>query len=110
MYMLLVLFLYKNIYKLGPPMTKKQVKESQSRACPPYIHGGESPKPMKFPMDSSFVTQSFSPIVISSLTRVYRPTKVEKLWMEAFRSLCSYSLPMDIVCLNTTSVWTYQMS
>ena len=35
----------------------------------PYIYGGESLKSMKFPMDSSSVTQSFfSPIVISSLT------------------------------------------
>ena len=29
----------------------------------PYIYGGESPKFMKFPMDSSFVTQSFFPLL-----------------------------------------------
>ena len=74
----------------------------------PYIYEGESPKSMKLPMDSSSVTQSFcSHIVISSPTCVYRPTKVEKFWREAFRSLYSCFLPMDIVCLNTTSVWTY---
>ena len=47
--------------------------------------------------------------MIYSLTCVYRQAKVEKLWSEAFRSLCSCLSPMDIVCLNTTSVWTYQM-
>ena len=68
-------------------------------------------KYMKFPMDSSSVTQSFFPlIVISSLTRVCRPMKVEKLWREAFRSLCSRLSLMNIVCLNMTFVWTYQMS
>ena len=29
----------------------------------PYIYGGESPKSMKFPMDSSSVTQSFFPLL-----------------------------------------------
>ena len=29
----------------------------------PYIYGGESSKSMKFPMDSSSVTQSFFPIL-----------------------------------------------
>ena len=29
----------------------------------PYINGGEFPKSMKFPMDSSFVTQSFFPLL-----------------------------------------------
>ena len=29
----------------------------------PYIYGGESLKSMKFPMDSSFVTQNFFPLL-----------------------------------------------
>ena len=29
----------------------------------PYIYRGESPKSMKFPMDSSSVTQSFFPLL-----------------------------------------------
>ena len=29
----------------------------------PYIHGGESPKSMKIPMDSLAVTQSFFPLL-----------------------------------------------
>ena len=29
----------------------------------PYIYGGESPKSMKFPMDSSSITQSFFPLL-----------------------------------------------
>ena len=29
----------------------------------PYIYGGESPKSMKFPMDSSSVTQRFFPLL-----------------------------------------------
>ena len=73
--------------------------------------GGGSSKSMKFPMDSYSITQRFfSLIVISSLTHVCRPEKVEKLSREAFRSLCSCLSPMDIVCLNTTFMWTYQMS
>ena len=30
---------------------------------PPYIYGGEPPKSMKLPMDSSSVTQSFFPLL-----------------------------------------------
>ena len=29
----------------------------------PYIYGGESPKSMKFPIDSSSVTQTFFPLL-----------------------------------------------
>ena len=29
----------------------------------PYIYGGESPKSMKFPMDSFSITQSFFPLL-----------------------------------------------
>ena len=46
----------------------------------PCIYWGESTKSMKLPTDSSSVAQSFSPIVISSLTHIHRSMKVEKLW------------------------------
>ena len=55
-------------------------------------------------------TKPLYPIVISSPTHIYRPAKVEKLWREAFRNFYSYSSLMDIVCLKTTSVLTYQVS
>ena len=57
------------------------------------IYGGDSPKFMKLP-------KLLSPIVISSLTRIYRLVKMEKLWKEAFRNLYSCLSPMNIVCLN----------
>ena len=75
-----------------------------------YIYGDEPLKSMKLPMDFSSVTQIISPIVISSPSHVYRPAKVEKLWREAFRSLYNYLSLMDIMCLKTTFVLTYQVS
>ena len=81
-----------------------------SEVPPPYIYGDELLKPMKLSLDSSSDKQSLlSPIVISFPTCVYRSTKVEKLWKEAFRRLYSYLSLVDIVCLKTTSVLTYQM-
>ena len=32
-----VVFHYEIIYEMGPPMSEKQVKESQSRAAPPLF-------------------------------------------------------------------------
>ena len=46
----------------------------------PCIYWGESPKSMKLPKDSSSVAQRFALIVISSLTRIHKSVKVEKLW------------------------------
>ena len=48
--------------------------------------------------------------MISSPTCIYKLVKVEKLWREAFRSLYNYLSLMDIVCLKTTLVLTYQVS
>ena len=50
-----------------------------SEVPPPYIYGDEPLKPMKLPIDFSYVTQSFFfffPIVISPPSHVYRLTKV----------------------------------
>ena len=48
--------------------------------------------------------------MISSLTPVHRPMKVERLWREAFKGLYGYLLLMDIVCLKMMSVLTHQVS
>ena len=80
-----------------------------SEVPPPYIHGDEPLKSMKLPIDFSSITQSFFPIVISPPSHVYGSAKVEKLWREAFRSLFNYLSLMDIVCLKTTYVLTYQV-
>ena len=55
-------------------------------------------------------TKPLFTIVISSLTPVCRPVKVERLWREAFRVLYGYLLLMDIVCLKMMSVLTHQVS
>ena len=49
-------------------------------------------------------TKPFLTVVISSLTRVHKLVKVERLWGEAFRGLYVYSSLMDIVCLKMMSV------
>ena len=36
-----VLFPYGFIYEMSPPMSKKQVKEFQSRVVPPFLRPGE---------------------------------------------------------------------
>ena len=54
-------------------------------------------------------TKPLFTIVISSLTPVYRPVKVKRLWMEDFRVLYGYFPLMDIVCLKMIYVLTHQV-
>ena len=41
----------------------------------PCIYWGKSLRSMKLPTDSSFIAQSFAPIVIFSLTHIHRSVK-----------------------------------
>ena len=81
-----------------------------SEVPPPSIYGDEPLKPMKLPIDFSSITQSsfFFPLLcFLPLSHIYRPTEVEKLWREAFKSLYNYLSRMDIVCLKMTFVFNY---
>ena len=82
------------------PMCPDGVTNVSSEIPPLYIRGRTSKVHEVTNGLLFYHTKPFLIIVISSLTRVHKLVKVERLWREAFRGLYVYSSLMDIVCLK----------